>query len=412
MNIIQIHDTDLAGRNFNGYDLQEGLNARDISCKLIVKQKISHDDNVLELRNRKFVEEQLMILEDSLSVSHLFPPYYDLITELDEFQKADIVHYHMIHHFLLGLNDLPDIMGKKKSVFTIHDPWILTGHCVYPLECTKWRTGCKECTYLDKHFALNKDNSGVLWKLKEQVFRGLDIDIVVSCEWFRKYILESPITKDIKRIHVIPFGIKTEIFEECQKVEARNKLSIALDKKVIGFRLSDDMIKGCQYIWGMLDNIDNRDNLVLLCIGAGTVPEWILEKYQIIQIGWTNDQEKIIHFHTACDIFLMPSLCESFGVMAIEAMAAESVVICFSDTVLEEITDAPDCGVAVKYGDSADLGRKVVELIDNDEELCRRGRRGRARIKEKFQYSDYIDRHIDLYEDIMRREKQERQDKL
>ena len=108
----------------------------------------------------------------------------------------------------------------------------------------------------------------------------------------------------------------------------------------------------------------------------------------------------------------MPSLCESFGVMAIEAMAAESVVICFSDTVLEEITDAPDCGVAVKYGDSADLGRKVVELIDNDEELCRRGRRGRARIKEKFQYSDYIDRHIDLYEDIMRREKQERQDRL
>ena len=403
MNIVQVHDTDLAGRNFNGYDLQKGLNARKISCKLIVKQKVSNDDNVIEMRSRKFVEEQLMILEDFLSVSHLFPPYFDLMTDMEEFQKADIVHYHMIHHFLLALADLPVIMQKKKSVFTVHDPWIFTGHCVYPLECPKWKEGCVDCNHLDRYFFLNRDNSNAMWKLKKQVFQNLDIDIVVSSEWAKKYVLESPITRDIKRIHIIPFGIELEIFENCHKEEAKQKLQIELNKKVIGFRLADDPIKGCQYIWEMLDAIEDTDRFTLLCIGAGTVPQRITERYRIIQIGWTNNQEDIINFHTACDIFLMPSLAESFGVMAIEAMAAESTVICFAGTVLEEITSAPECGIAVKYGDSADMGRCVMGLIDNDEELQKRGRMGREHIKDRFQYKDYVERHAKLYEEIMKR---------
>ena len=404
MNIVQIHDTDLLGRSFNGYDLQMGLNARKIPCKLIVKQKLSHDDNIVEMRNRKFVEEQLMILEDSLSVSHLFPPYFDLMTDMEEFQKADIVHYHMIHHFLLSLADLPVIMQRKKSVFTIHDPWIFTGHCVHPLECPKWREGCVDCNHLDRYFTLNRDNSNAMWELKQQAFLNLDIDIVVSSEWMKKYVLESPITSGIERIHIIPFGIEMGIYENCHKAEVKHNLKIAPDKKVIGFRLADNPIKGCQYIWELLDSIEDTNKFALLCIGGeGTVPQRIADRYQLVQIGWTNNRKEIVDFHTACDIFLMPSLAESFGMMAIEAMAAESVVICFAGTVLEEIIDSPECGIAVNYRDSVDMRRRVLNLINNNEELQKRGKMGRIYVRERFQYKDYIEKHIRLYEDIMNR---------
>ena len=75
--------------------------------------------------------------------------------------------------------------------------------------------------------------------------------------------------------------------------------------------------------------------------------------YRIIELGWQDNEEVMRRFFVSCDIFIMPSLAESFGLMAIEAMAAECVVVCFEGTVIEENTGAPDIGVSVSYKSSS-----------------------------------------------------------
>jgi glycosyltransferase involved in cell wall biosynthesis len=109
-------------------------------------------------------------------------------------------------------------------------------------------------------------------------------------------------------------------------------------------------------------------------------------------------------FYSAADIFfLMPSLAESFGLMAIEAMAYECPVIVFENTVLPEITFAPLCGLAVKYKSGRALKDAVEYLISDPEDRIARGRLGRELVFEHYRYSDYVNKHLELYEAIMKR---------
>lgn len=403
MKIVQIHDTDLIGRNFNGYDLQCHLNKRGIDCRQIVKRKSSNDENVIEMVSRDYVEQQLLLLEEDLSVNNLFPPYCDIIQSLPAFQEADIVHYHMIHHYLISIFDFPKLLAKKKNVLTIHDPWFFTGHCVHPLSCENWKNGCGTCERLSYNFKLETDNSAQMWKLKQKFFSNLNADIVVTSNFMKSYLSESPFTKKLTRIHKIPFGINLYDYTQLEKYKLRREKNLPVTKTVVGFRLDDNEIKGCRYIWEMLSQMEDTKDYIFACIGKGNIPEYIREKVHIIEVGWTDSINEIEKFHTLCDIFLMPSLAESFGVMAIEAMAAKSTVVCFKNTVLEEIVHAPECGIAVAYGDSMEMLKAVSFLHENREEIENRGEKARAIVRNEYNINAYVDKHIELYEEIMHR---------
>ncbi|MEF9997857.1 MAG: glycosyltransferase [Lachnospiraceae bacterium] len=403
MKILQIHDSDLVGHNFNGYDLQKELIARGFVCKQLVKEKSSDDEHVIQMPMRGYVEQQLLNLERVLSLNNVFPPYGRVIEESKEFQEADIVHIHMVHHYLISYLDIPRLISKKKCVWTIHDPWIFTGHCVHPLECESWKTGCNYCPKPERYFQLEEDHAAQLWQMKKTALNNMDVDMVVATNFMMNYLKESPITENITHSHIIPFGINSGLFHEKTKEECREEMQLKDQALIIGFRVDDNDIKGCKYIWDMLRKLKYKKELYIATIGTGTIPKDIRDTYKIISWGWTNAKEEIIKFHLICDVFLMPSLAESFGVMAIEAMAAESTVICFKDTVVEEITRAPKCGIAVEYASSEAILGAMYRLLENQEELLLRGKLGREIVEQHYNMENYINQHISLYEEIMDR---------
>ena len=89
--------------------------------------------------------------------------------------------------------------------------------------------------------------------------------------------------------------------------------------------------------------------------------------------------------------------------MAIEAMASECALIVFKDTVLEEIVEAPNGGMAVEYKNSNAIGQALIELLSNPDMRKNMGKKGRRIVDEKYSYKDYIRKHIELYEDIIAR---------
>ena len=113
----------------------------------------------------------------------------------------------------------------------------------------------------------------------------------------------------------------------------------------------------------------------------------------------------MMDFYQSCDIFLMPSLAESFGMMAVEAMASKCVVICFRGTVLEEVTNAPDCGIAVEYLSAGGIASEITRLIKHPEEIRRRGEKGFERVKQNYEFDAYVNKHIELYEEIWKQER-------
>lgn len=402
MKILQVNWSDMIGRAFNGYDLHVELNRRSIHAQQLVLQKQSNLESVIELQHDEVLHNEIVYLEKKGSITDLLYPYALKIANMKCFQDADIVHYHILHG-MVSLFDYPFLMNLKPSVLTIHDLWPLTGKCTYPLECMKWKYGCELCDRKNEIFYGQKiDNSRLMWKIKQRVYGDISPYLILGSNFTNEYVKHSPAFQG-KRSKVIPFGVNCDVFHLDSKLEYRNKYGIGTDKVVIGYRAENYSIKGCDILYQALEALTTiRSHVAILSVGNGKVPERIRELFDVYEFGWVNDEAKMRELLVSCDIFVMPSLAETFGLMAIESMAAGNAFVCFEGTVLEDVTESPECGIAVEKGSERALRKALLELCENTELREQRSMKCRQLVEQKYQFNRYVDEHIAVYEEILR----------
>lgn len=405
LNIVEVNYDDLVGRIFNGYDLHLSLNEREgISATQFVVTKHSNTPSVHAFDVDEVIHQELRYLERKHSISQLLAPYGRQLLREKAFLQADVVHLHIIHNDTISLLDLPELLARDNVVWTIHDPWVTAGNCVYPLQCEKWRTGCHGCENWNvPGFEMTADRANQRWRLKKEIFSRINPYIVVSTQFMEDYIRNSPLTAHWNRIIRIPFGIKESFLAEFDREMIRKQFEIAPDCCVVGFRLSNNPVKGCRFIFEALEQLDTKIPIQLLIVGEETdLPDSLLQKYSCTCLGWLEEKE-LIDFYRAADVFLMPSLAESFGLMSVEAMACKTAVICFQTTVLEEVTQAPDCGAAVEYGSSEAIANELLRFLEHPEQLRERQERSRRFVADTYRYDSYVERHLALYQEVKER---------
>lgn len=411
MKILYINDNDLAGRRFNGHDLQIMLNGIDgFSAKQLVVSKAGDDKNTIPIINTEggyFVREKCIEFQNKISMQSVVYPFGEIIEESEAFKEADIVHYHLIFNYFMSLYSFKRLAQIKPTIWTLHDPWAMTGHCVYPVDCKGWLTGCKECPYLDRYAPLEEDNASSIWNIKKDIYKDLDVDIVVASQWMYDMVKKSPLTKGFDRVHLIPFGIDLKLFKRKKnRDEIREKLRIGKESFVIMFRQAKEW-KGVSEIKQMFKELNFKKPITILTVGETGMLEDLKEKYQIIENGWINDNGLMIDLYSASDLFLMPSVAEAFGLMAIEAMACSLPVIVFEGTSLPNITFSPKCGIALKRGDVNSFVGTIDRLVSDSKECIKRGEMGRQLAEKYYDIERYHKEMINLYNDIFNKIKKE-----
>lgn len=406
MNIVYVNDNDLAGRRFNGHDLQLMLNRREgFKAKQFVVSKSGNSENTIPIINTQegfFIREKCREFENRISMQSVIYPWGELLSELQEFKNADIVHYHLIFNHFLSLFSFKKLAQLKPTVWTLHDPWALTGHCVHPIDCTGWLTGCKNCKHLDRYSPLQEDNAAYIWNIKRKIYKEIDIDIVVASEWMYDMVKRSPLTSHFKRVHLIPFGIDLNKFKRRKNTEQiRKKLGIEIGNFVIMFRQDNQEFKGLVYIKEMLRDLATNRPITILTVGKTGLLDEYEDKYQIIEYEWINDNNLMIDLYSASDLFLMPSIAESFGLMAVEAMSCSLPIIVFKGTALPSVTFSPDCGIALEKGKTKEFVATVERLLESPHECLERGIKGREITERYYDINIYNERIIDLYKKIL-----------
>jgi glycosyltransferase involved in cell wall biosynthesis len=403
MKFVQVGVTDIEGARFNGQDLHKQLIQRGFESSHVVWRKSGIGESTYEFSKGSLsakIHQIAAELEQKLSLQSLLSPLAFNFANHPEFKSADLVHYHLIHTGFFNLMALPGLTQLKPSVWTLHDPWAMTGHCVHPFDCTRWKNGCGNCPSLDLEFSMRKDNTHLMWRMKQLAYSMSDFDLVVCSKWMEEMVADSPLMKKA-RVHRIPLGLDLDAFRPGDTELKKQKLGVIPGNLVIALRATDSIYKGLPQAIECLRKLHVKHPITILTFNHKGLLEEFFGRHQIIDLGWLESEEEMIDAYQAADIFLMPSEGESFGMMAVEAMACGKPCVVFEGTALPETTFAGEYGICVRKNDSEGLAAAVTELIEDPNKRRALGERGRQLAVQHYCEKEYVDKLISVYEKVL-----------
>ncbi|WP_072378405.1 glycosyltransferase family 4 protein [Hyphomicrobium sp. NDB2Meth4] len=403
-NVVHMNSGDLIGRRFNGYDLKPYLEKNGVNTtQLVYWNKQSDADFVSRAFDYPYSRlltriltkiEARHSLHARLHMHSWTLPYHRKVRE------ADLIHLHIIHDGYFSLSALPYITHRKPTVWTWHDPWPTTGHCIYPLDCTRWKTGCGACPKLSIPFAMLKDRTAEQFAWKKRVYKKTKAEIVVASQWMLDMARSSPLAANFN-FTVIPFGVDLERYKPGDRLAARARLGVFPGRPVVFLRASSTPFKGLPEFLNAVERLDPDLQLCIISLQETGHFDRFIGRHQIIEFGWTNDEDLLLDAYAACDFFAMPSRAEAFGLMAIEAMACGRPVLSFDGTSLPGITFAPTAGVSVPNGNNEALSLAMQRLLRNPVDCEERGRLSRMLAERYYDIRDQARLTADLYRRIL-----------
>lgn len=315
------------------------------------------------------------------------------IKELD----PDIIHIHNVHGYYLNYRILFDFLLKADIpvVWTLHDCWAFTGHCVYYsfAGCQRWRTLCHDCPQKKEYpNSWLIDSSEQNYRDKLHSFTSLkNLVLVPVSEWLADEVRQSFLKN--YPIRVIHNGIDTDVFTPMHV----NKSKLGLDDKFV--------VLGVASVWsprkGLADFIKLRkklsDNYLIVLIGLNEKQIKSLPK-GILGIRRTNSVQELAMYYSVADVYVNTSVEETFGLTTTEALSCGTPTIVYNATACPE-TVTTETGFVVEQGDLVDMVNKIDWIKQQGKavytEVCRN--RAVELYDKKNRYSEYLK----LYEELL-----------
>lgn len=167
---------------------------------------------------------------------------------------------------------------------------------------------------------------------------------------------------------VIPNGYKETLFYPIDKNKCREKLGLDLNKTFLLSVGNLELIKGHEYLIQAVSMLREKD-LSCIIIGEGSrmyhlvnLAEKLDIKDKIMFIGRKQHGE-LVEWMSAADIFVMPSIRESFGVVQIEAMACGIPVVATRNGGSEEIITNSDHGLLCEKENATILAQTIERAL-------------------------------------------------
>ena len=114
-----------------------------------------------------------------------------------------------------------------------------------------------------------------------------------------------------------------------------------------------------------------------------------------------RDQDSLQFYYAAADVLVMPSHYESFGMVALEAMACGTPVVVSDVGGLQELVKHNRTGMRVKVGDVAAMAH-ALEILLEDPALRRRMGHSASCYAEDFSWPKIVAKLLAVYREVAR----------
>ena len=224
---------------------------------------------------------------------------------------------------------------------------------------------------------------------------------------------------DARKIDVVPPGVDLDLFRPIPPEQAKRILGLPPDRRIVLFVGRIEPLKGIDTLLRAMALVVPeipcwQDDLSVVIIGGA--PGAGIEKVndelarleelradlsiqELVTFQGAQDQDTLVYYYSAADMVVMPSHYESFGMVALEAMACGTPVVASKVGGLTYSVQDGQTGFLVPERDAEALAEKV-RLLLCDEDLREELGRQAAQWAHNYGWSAIADQVLDLYQDV------------
>lgn len=328
-----------------------------------------------------------------------------------EKEEFDILNLHVLHGFWLrdrgffDLRLLPRITKIVPTIFTLHDMWLMTGHCSHSFDCIRWKSGCGKCPDISIPPPIRRDLSHRNWAIKKKIYENSSFWCIAPSRWMADIALSSILKVGMRGIEVIYNFVDLDIFKplsESERRSLRGELGIPQDKVVLvssGKSLKINRWKGFDIFFEALKDMADKDFFVLALGGAGYGDKPYVErvgKINVLYIPFESDHAKVAKYYAISDIFVLSSRAETSPLVVIEASACGVVPVAFKVGGVQELLDNEKNGFLIEPGDHLALA-KTLRMLSENKELLKSIRLEAIRNSMRFDLKEQVKKYINFF---------------
>lgn len=208
----------------------------------------------------------------------------------------------------------------------------------------------------------------------------------------------------VKRpIRMIPNFIDFERFNKKPRQHFKDVIA-PNNEKIIVHTSNFRKVKRVEDVVRIFDIIQRNIPSKLLLIGDGPERSNIEKVCRDLKVcdkvTFLGKQEAIEEILSICDLFVLPSESESFGLSALEAMACEVPVISTNTGGLPEVNIHGHTGYLSDIGNYLEMANYALELLSNEETL-KQFRKNALEHAKSFDLNTIINQYVSVYEEMV-----------
>lgn len=339
-------------------------------------------------------------------------------------EEPHILQLHNLHGDYFDLRALPWLSARVPTAVTLHDAWMLSGHCAHSFDCFRWETGCGQCPDLSIPPAVQRDDTAANWQRKKSIYSRSRLFIVSPSQWLMNRVEGSMLNDAAAEKIVIPNGVDLSIFKPGDKAAARSRLGLPPDKLILLFAangIRDNRWKDFRVLRSAVARIagDGQAEDVLFVALGESGPDERVGDATIHFEPFRKSRDEVADFYRAADIYMHAARVDTFPNTIIEALACGTPVIATAvGGIPEQIrsfdpgtghapgtTDTNDSsmatGILVEPGDGEAMGSAVGALVSRPDLLTQLGENAARDARARFSLDAQVDAYLELYKRMM-----------
>ncbi len=216
---------------------------------------------------------------------------------------------------------------------------------------------------------------------------------------------------DADHIAVVPCGVNLDLFQPIDKDDARRQLGLHDDDRILLFVGRIEPLKGVDILLGAAAQLEATGDCFVIVVGGESAAQdgemahlrslasrlGIAERVSFLG---AVDHERLPLFYSAADVCVVPSFYESFGLVALEAMACGTPVVASRVGGLAGTVRDGETGYLIPWRCPEPFAERLELLLGNEELRRAMGQSAREAV-EHYRWGNVAEAVLGLYRDVI-----------